>query len=390
MKVAQIASIINDVYKEVIGTENITTEDLQNIVDIGKTLTSDENVDKYVKALQNRIGKTIFVDRPYEGRAPSLLMDGWEYGSILQKIRAEVPESEDNPTWELEDGKSYDPHVFKSPKVRQKFFNQKDTYQIHMSFAREQIKQSFANVGQLNAFFSMIEGKIRLRKTMDTDNLVMRTVNTFIGATLYSEYNDGSYATKSGVRAVNLLYKYNQMKGGTPLTADKCLYDLDFLKFAAFQMGLYSDRLAVASTLFNIGGTVKYTPHEMQRAIMLSEFAKAADVYLQSDTFHNEFVKFPKTERVTYWQGSGTDYSFESTSKIDAVIQNPTGSGNVPVQLSGVLAVILDRDAAAVCNVRDYVTSLWNPLAEFTNQWYKYDAQYMNDYDENGVVFFVA
>lgn len=84
MKVAQIAEILNDVYEEVVGEANITTEDLTNIVDIGKTLTSDENVDKYVKVLQNRIGKTVFVDRPYTGRAPSLLMDGWEYGSILQ------------------------------------------------------------------------------------------------------------------------------------------------------------------------------------------------------------------------------------------------------------------------------------------------------------------
>lgn len=304
-------------------------------------------------------------------------------------IRAEVPDSEDNPTWELEDGKSYDPHVFKKPTVAQKFFNQKDTYQIHMSFAREQVKQSFSDATQLNAFFSMIENKIRMRKTIDTDNLVMRTVNTFIGATLYSEYTDAAYGSKSGVRAVNLLYLYNTEKNQT-LKAAECLTNLDFLKFAAYKIGLYSDRLTVASKLFNIGGTIKFTPREMQKIIFLSDFAKAADVFLQSDTFHNEFVKFPDSERVPYWQGSGTDYSFQNVSRIDAMIQNPTGAGNVPVKISGVLAVILDRDAAAVCNVRDYVTSLWNPLAEFTNQWYKYDAQYLNDYDENGVVFFVA
>nr|DAE24097.1 MAG TPA: major capsid protein [Podoviridae sp. cty7j44] len=400
MKIEQVHTLLNSVLKETLGQEAIQVEDLQNVVELGKAyedIINSDAYDKYCGKLINRIGRTIFVDRVYEGQAPSVLMEGWEYGSIMQKIQGDLPDSTENPSWNLKDGQSYDPNVFHAPKVSAKFFNAMDTYQIAMSFTRLQVKQSFTNATQLNAFFSMIENRIKMRKTIDYDNLIMRTINNFTAATLYHSFNskdEAVYAAGSKVKAINLLYLYKLANPETTITVETCLYDLGFLKFATKLMGQTSDRLAKASTLFNISGKTRFTPKDRQHFVLLSDFEKAAASYLQADTFHDEFVKLPKHETVVYWQGSGTDYAFGSTSDIDVNIKDVFNAqpvaGGIEVHTAGILGVIFDHDALGVCNKDDRVTSNYNPLAEFTNFWYKSDAEYFNDYDENFVVFFVA
>ena len=184
MEINQIHSILDTALSETIGKQELTVEDLTNVVDSGfkladiaNKITNGNMVDAYVHSLINHIGKVIFDNRSYASRAPSILMDSWEYGSVVEKIRGELPESEDNPSYNLVNGQSYDPHVFTEPKAHTKFFNKKETYQIPMSFAKKQVKMSFSNATQLNAFFSMIENRIRVRKTIDIDNLIMRAIN---------------------------------------------------------------------------------------------------------------------------------------------------------------------------------------------------------------------
>lgn len=393
MKVTQIYEILNTVVGETLGKTDIVAEDLSNIVDIGKEIIGADALDKYVKSLINRIGKVVFVDRVYKGQAPSVMMDGWEYGSILEKINMELPDTVENASWSLENGQFVNQDIFHAPKVDVKFFNDKTTFEIDMSFAEKQVKQSFANVTQMNAFFSMIEVRIQARLTIDYENLIMRTINNFTCATVYDEYGgDDNLSTDSKARAINLLHLYKAKNPNTTVTAENCLYDLDFIKFASYMIMLYSDRMERASQMFNIGGKTRYTPKDQQHIVLLSEFAKSADVYLQSDTFHNELVKLPKAETVTFWQGSGLNYDFSNTSEIHANIKDwkngsPTG---VEMVVTGVLGVIFDRTALGVTNIDRRITTHYNAKGEFINNFYKSDANYFNDYNENFVVFFVA
>lgn len=385
MKVNQIYEIINDVTKEVLGDKPITVaEDLSNIVDIGKEILNGTDIDNYVKSLVDHIGRVIFVNRKYSGGAPSVLMDGWEFGSIMEKITADLPEATENESWELENGTSYDPNIFYQPKVSAKFFNNRVTFEIPMSFTEKQVKSSFSSREQLNGFVSMLYNSIDRSMTIKIDSLIMRTINNFIGETLHAEYPSNDYGTKSTVKAVNLLHLYNTEKG-TTLTADKCLTDTEFIKYSAYVMKLYVSRLGKASTLFNIGGKDRFTPMDMLHIVLLDNFASASDVYLQSDTFHNELTKFPKHETVPFWQGSGTDYSFTDVSTIDIKT-----SGNNTIKATGILGVMFDRDSLGVTNLDRRVTSQYNAKAEFFNNWFKFDAGYFNDMNENFVVFFVA
>ena len=384
MEVKQIYQMVNDITGEILGKTDLLQEDLGNIVDVGTEIFNNSSVDNYVKSLVNHIGRVIFVNRAYSGNTPSVLMDSWEFGSVMQKLTAELPEAEENESWELEDRASYDPNLFYAPKVSTKFFNGKKTYEIPMSFTEMQVKESFSNAGQLNGFISMIYNAVEKSMTVKIDALVMRTIANMIGETIFADYAATSLSSTSHIKAVNLLYLYNQ-RYSKSLTASNAITDPDFIRYAAYQMGLYKSRLSKISTLFNIGGRDRFTPADMLHVVMLSDFRNAANVFLQSDVFHNQFTQLVNAETVPYWQGSGQGYSFNDIAKINV----KTASGH-DIEAGGILAVMFDRDALGVTNLDRRVTTNYNPKAEFYSNWYKFDAGYFNDTNENFVVFFVA
>lgn len=389
MQVKQIYTLINSVSEEVLGNSELVSEDLTGIVDLGNEVFNQNAVDNYVKSLVNHIGKVVFVNRPYAGKIPSVLMDAWEFGSVLEKISADLPEAEENKSWELTDGTDYSQDVFHKPQVTAKFFNSKVTFEVPVSITERQVKESFSNAEQLNAFLSMIYNAVEKSITIKTDALIMRTINNMIAQTLIADSTafggeSIDYTSASTARCVNLLKLYNDNKG-TTLTADKALTDPDFIKFASYTIGLYTDRLASISSVFNIGGKPRFTPRENLHVVLLSDFEKAARAYLYSDTYNQEQVLLPNAESVPFWQGSGTRYDFASTAHIK--IKETSGK---TVEISGVLGVMFDRDALGVCNLNRRVTTNYNAKAEFFNNYYKFDAGYYNDTNENFVVFFVA
>lgn len=407
MEVKQIYTLINSVSKEVLGKTDIVREDLTGIVDLGKEVFNQSAIDNYVKSLVNHIGKVIFVNRPYAGKVPSVLMDAWEFGSVLEKISADVPAAEENDTWDLMDGQTYSQDVFHKPTVTAKFFNSKVTFEVAVSITERQVKESFSNAAQLNGFISMIYAAVEKSMTIKADALIMRTINNMIaetvladtqafGATAAGDITGADLASASTARCVNLLKLYNDKyfpaTPGSPsptpnpdaLTAAKAITDPDFIRFASYVMGTYADRLQSISTVFNVGGKERFTPKDMLHVVLLSDFAKAAQTYLYSDTFNRGDVLLPQAETVPFWQGSGQNYEFASTGNIDI-----KESGGKAVEISGVLGVMFDRDALGVCNLDRRVTTNYNAKAEFFNNYYKFDAGYFNDTNENFVVFFI-
>lgn len=395
MEVKQIYTLINSVSGEVLGKTDIVTEDLTGIVDLGKEVFNQNAVDNYVKSLVNHIGKVIFVNRPYAGKVPSVLMDAWEFGSVLEKISADVPEAEVNDTWNLTDGKSYNQDVFHKPTVTAKFFNSKVTFEVPVSITERQVKESFSNAAQLNGFISMIYAAVEKSMTIKADALIMRTINNMIAETVLADavafggtagnLTDANLSSASTARCVNLLKLYNDKTGAeAPLTAAKAITDPDFIRFASYVMGTYADRLQSISTVFNVGSKERFTPKDMLHVVLLSDFAKAAQTYLYSDTFNRGDVLLPQAETVPFWQGSGKNYEFASTGNI-----NIKESGGKAFEISGVLGVMFDRDALGVCNLDRRVTTNYNAKAEFFNNYYKFDAGYFNDTNENFVVFFI-
>lgn len=378
MKVEQIASIVNEMSKQILGAEAPQASlDVSSIIEVGKTALDATDVDNYVRKLIDHIGRVKFVNRPYTSRAPSVLMEGWEFGSIMEKIDMGIPEAQDNPSWMLQDGQSYDVNKFTAPKdITIKFFNKKDSFEIPMSFTEEQVKSAFSNITQLNSFLSMIETAIQTSITIKLDGVIMSTINNFIA----NVYNSGF--------KINLLAEYKTIHPDSTLTAKTAVLDTDFIKFAAYQIMVFSNRMTIASKVFNIGGRVRHTPVNQQKIIMLDSFSKAANVYLQSDTFHNELTKLPEADEVSFWQYSGTSFAFEDVSSIDVIPATSTGAG-AETKVSGIIGCIFDREALGILNKNSRVTKNYNAHGEFINSWYKEDAEYFNDFNENFILFYV-
>ena len=391
MKVEQIYSLMNNVTGEILGKAELLKEDLSNVVDVGTEIFNSADVDNYVKSLVNHIGKVVFVNRPYSGNVPSVLMDSWEFGSVLEKIQADIPQAVENDSWDLTNGESYDTNVFYKPSVSAKFFNKKVTFEVAMSFTELQVKESFSNANQLNGFLSMLYNSVEKSMTVKIDSLVMRTINNMIGETIYHDLYDGTekvvkYAN-TGVKAVNLLKMFND-KFSKTLTPEQAITDSEFLKFASYTMQLYVDRLSKMSTLFNVGGKERFTPNDMLKIVLLSEFKASAISYLQADTYNDELVALPNAETVPYWQGSGLEYGFTDTSKINVALAKDKTTVR-EIETSGIIGVMFDRDSLGVTNLDRRVTTNYNAKAEFYNNYYKFDSGYFNDLNENFIVFFM-
>lgn len=379
MKVTQLKDIVNNVTSEVLGKTDVVNEDLSNLVDVGNEIFDTDNVDNYVKKLIDRIGQVIFVNRLYAGGVPSVLMDSWEYGSVVEKISADMPEADENDSWNLQNGQTYSQDTFYQPKVSAKFFNSKVTFDVKLSFTTEQVKESFSNVNELNGFISMLETGVKNSMTVKLDGLIMRTINNMTGQILNSA---------NGLQKVNLLTEYNTASGQT-LTANKALMDKDFLKFASLTIKKYQARITKMSTLFNAGGKARFTTTDNLHTVLLSDFADSAEVYLLSDTYHNDTVSLPNHETVPYWQGSGKSYAFNDVSKIDVKIDAGNKTAKQVTQ-TGILGVMFDTNALGVSNLNQRTTTSYNARAEFYTNYYKMDAGYFNDLNENFVVFYIA
>lgn len=378
MKVTQIKDLVNNSLKEINGTSEVLKEDLSNVVDIGKDLANSDDIDNFVKKLVDRVGKTVFNDRLYQGSAPSVLMDDWEFGSIVEKVDADLPNVEENDSWNLQDGKSYDQDIFYQPKVSAKFFNSKITFDIPMSFTKMQVKSAFNSATELNSFLSMLMTKMQNALTVQLDGLIMKTINNFTAQVVHAN---------KGLQAVNLLSLYNDTTGDT-LTSAKALTNPSFIKFANLTINSYRDRIAKMSTLFNAGGVNKFTPLDNQHLVVLSDFASASKVYLEADTYNQDNVKINNYDSVPYWQGTGTKYGFNDISKIDVAIKD--GATTTEVIQTGILGVLFDTNALGVSCQNPRTTTAVNARAEFYTNFNKYDAMYYNDLNENFIVFMVA
>lgn len=414
-RITQLAGILNGasgVIAQVTGQSVVAQEDLSNIVDVGKEvldfISTNDHKEAYLKELIDQVGKFMFVDRVYASKAPSIMMDAWEYGSVLEKVRCEVPETANNATWDLFNYQAADwendpqtgadslgnpptypdPFIITKPAVKAKFFNSKQTYEVPITLTDVQLRSAFQSAEQLSSFISMIENRIRMKMTLCNDALIMATIDNLIAQKC------SVFGVAGGTKSViNLLALYNGASG--TLTAAESLSDKDFLRFAAMTVAKYKDYIAYASDLYNEGDYITFTPEDRLHFVANTEFSKALGAYLYSDTYNEEFVKLEGFEEVAFWQGTGTagttpDDRMEIIAKVDPTLYNAVTSSavtSVDVKAENVIAVLFDREAAAVCNQNNRVTSIWNPRGEYFNYFYKWDAMYMNDVLENCVVF---
>ena len=378
MKAKQIATILTEMYHETTGESAVVLEDLSGVIDggmtlaeLGTTLTAG-GVDNYVKSLIDRIGKVIFRDTPtYNRIVPDIAMDGFEYGSVLEKVRCEVPDYEENKAWALVKGQTYDPFVFNPPSAEVVFYNNKSVFEIDISLTDKQVKESFSSALEMSRFFSIIENRIMFKMNLASDMLAKRILNRLMAEKISTDNN-----------VVKLLTLYNTANG-TDLTAEKAVANADFLKFANQQIMLYSDYIANPSMLYNNAGYVTVTPKDRQKLVVLSQYERNSEVFMQSDTYHDELVKLQGFETIPYWQGTGNN----SSMPLSEISKINVKDGTTEVTGNYIIACLFDKNACALYNKVLETTSQYNAKGRFTNYFHQFEASTMYDASENCVVF---
>ena len=379
MKINQVATILNAINAEMCGETEVSevAEDLRNIVEVGTQLTTGNNdltnfFEAYGKKLIDKVGRVVIVDRTYKSTAPDITRDSWEYGSIMEKIRVSANELADDVTWSLNRGDAPEQYEYQPATLSAKYFDSLDTFMTQISLPEKTLKSAFTSAEAMGRLISAIENRVQMKIAISKDNLIRRTVNNLIAEKIAAE------------KEINLLAMYNA--DHTPITAAEALTSKDFLKFAVFNIMKYKKMIEEPSVLFGEDEYVNFTPSEYMKLIMLDTFVQSSEMYLESDTFHNDLVSLGSGyQTVPYWQGSGTDleFGFDTISAINV----KTASNGTAVNVTGVIGVLFDRDAAAVCIEDGEVTSKYAAKGRFYNYFHYWNARYMNDLAENVVVF---
>ena len=365
MKVNQIAEMLNNIYSEIIGESEIITENLSNIVDVGRTITAStqwgENFDKYVGKVIDKVGRIVFDTRTYTPDDLGLMRDSWTYGSILEKVRCDVGDFDSAPT------------------VYAKYFNMKTTFREKICITREQAESAFRSAEDMNRFISMIENRVRMKMSLATESLAYRTECNLIAEKLYSGHN-----------VVNLLKEYHDSTSDSAVTSENCLQKAEFLRFVSNRLQKDKKLLEKPSTLFNDAGYTTFTPPERMKMYAITDFAAAMRTNLYADSFNTEFVKLDGFKEIAYWQGMGTDCSFVNRSTIDVYPASVGEGENNHIKESGVLFMMQDEESALICCETNPVDVLYNPDGRFYKFFYSANASYYNDLACNAIVYTIS
>lgn len=377
--VSQIKNIINDSVKDALGkTNGVTQVDTTDVVSMGKAIAQYNLYEGFFGALVNRIVRTVIFVRTYEGSNRSVLRDEHEYGAFVQKVYYTMPDAVDNPTWDIPDGngdyKQASPYdVEGTVSISALIYGGKGTWSIEIVRPVEQIKTAFMDESSMMSFIDGIYLTVENAFKFEEERLVAQAVNTAMASVI----DNG--------RARNLLAEYNT-KYTQSLTVDTALVSADFLKYASKEINRTIENMGKMSTIYNNGGYNTFTSKDKMVVELLSEFATATDMYLQSDTFHDELTKLPNFERVPFWQSSGQTFAFDDCSKIDIDHDDFTNA----VTQGGIIGFVHDIENVACYFGNRRSWEIFNPRSEVVVHGEKAEKGYAVDNNANAVVFYIA
>ena len=386
MKVSQLATFLNETaIPEFLGVDEngdpvaIIKEDLSNFLDFGRKFTdtaTNDDVDNFIKKLGDKVGKQIFVSREYAPLRPSILRDGSEWGSVVEKSRIIPRDFETNFVWELTAGEKYDEFLtFKPNSAEVKYYNKKVTYRIPLEVTRKQVRGAMISADAFTRFVGALEQTVANQMSLAYEVMAQRLFNGMVAETC------------RGVRQVKLGTLYYNETGESFTSEEAMLHDPAFLRWATTVILDYKSLMTRMSKKYNDGSVMTFTPTEYQTLTLLSTFSNNLETQLYSGTYHDDFVKLGDFETVPFWQTVG-DGSYGARSEIKAKpIHYIDTEGDTDVDVHGVIAVLRDRDALAIFNNEKYTTTFVNPDTAVTRYNHFEDMSLYADTSENFVVF---
>lgn len=368
MTTEQIYGLVNTVNSEAFGHSAITVVDTSSLISLGNTvLSSSTNTEAFLNTLAQRIGRTILRFREYRNKLGDMVLNDFEYGAILQKIKVHMPEAEKDESYDLIDGNTVDHYAIAKPSVDQKLFVTRTPYQFHITIQRVHLKEAFLSPEAMGSFIGIVFGEVRNAIEISLENLGRVTL-----ATAVAEY--------SGSREIALVTDFNTEYNPSPaLTAAEALHNEEFLRYAIMRMTNVIDMIQDASELYNDGSMVTFTPREDVRMKVVSEFQRRIESNVLYAAFNEKFVDIPEGYKtLNFWQAAQSPYDVE--------IKRP--SDDTATTVNNVVAILYDRDAMGVYKIdEEILTTPVNAAGMYYNQyWHEKQLRFI-DLSENGVIF---
>lgn len=379
MVVTDASGLINNAAKNYSGLNATVNQDLSNIVDFGRAL-EDMNpwgVDAFFGKMADQFNTIKFWARPHVSFAPSVYVESERFGSIRAMYRTPYLESEESPVYNLQQGVSYDQYVVNKQTVDVRMWNERFSSKVKtITLPHEQIESAFRSASELMSFIGMLEMARDNSHRRAWDELIMSLFQAVIGMAV----NAG------GMQDIHLLTEYNGISSAG-LTSANALYNEGFIRYAIYRMGVIRDQMALVTGMFNTSDYMSATPPDRQRTVLLTDFARAAGVYLHDapNQFNTGNLTIPKADIVPAWQGMGTTGAYSDRAAINATLV--IGGNTVTSTANNILGVVYDEWALGVSAQRHEVTTAWNALGHYTNYFDQMFGGFFVSPDENVVVF---
>lgn len=392
--VKQITTLINDIVEDMTGQSAAAqTLETTDLVSLGKSIENAGLIEGFFGALCNRLAKTVYFVRLYDPDTKTpILRDEHEYGAFIQKVYFTSPAFVDNEEYTVPDNSSPKKYQTKSPydvtqtvTVAAKIFDAQGTFSLNIVRPVDQIRSAFLSGEEMMRFidgiYLCIENELQLAK----EGLVSTAINTAM-----------AYDIENGMSR-NLLAEYNALlpDGVDALLAADCLRDADFLRYAGMEIKRTMDFMQRMSTEFNSGGYKTFTPREALSLTVLSAFSDATDLYLSSDTFHNDLVALPKYSAVPFWQRMADDtvQGFAEISEIKIKHSALTGGAGAAAHIvnqTGIIAFVHDIEHVAAYFGHRRSWEKYNEIQDLYVHGEVVRNGYAVDPNANGIVFYVA
>lgn len=375
MNTNQIYTILNDVVAQGVGSDAIAAVNNQNLVSLGNAvLSSTTNTETFLNALLQKIGRTIIRYRKYENKLRGMILDDFEYGAIVQKIRIAMPDAEEDQSFGLADGQSVDHYKVAKPDVQQKLFVSRTPYQYKVTIQRKHLKEAFLSEDAMGRFIACIFGEVRNAIDLGLERLARNAFNNMIA----ESYGATAAAPKQNV--VNLGTLYRAINANAPATAEGLMNDSDFLRFAVSTINTRIDMMQEMSVLNtpDANALPTFTPKDRMHVYIMSGFKRRLETVVQYAAFNEMLVDIAGNETLTYLQSAQTPY----------VVNVTRASDGKSISVDNIVGLVYDRDACGAYKWDEEVqTTPINAAGLYYNTYYHLQQLWFNDLSENFVVF---
>ena len=405
-------ALMNAIYAQATGQSplaNITTDDF---VSVGETVLST-GIENTINALTIVFGKTLVAVRPYSAKITLIQEENTGlYTNRIRKIsfydkgckeaawvntdahnrnlyngydnnaQGTAPNASLGSMWEQD-----------KPVAVEFHFGGTNVYDFCLTLYRDQLKAAFRDDAEFAKFWNgtMVAKQNEIEQMKEEKNRLT-----------LQNYMAGLYDMSM---AIDLVAAYNA-KYGTTYTGTqlRTTYFKEFLAFFVATVKKYSNYFTERSSAYHWNPSVtrdgvtyshimRHTPKDDQKLMLLQDFFIDAEAQVLPQIFHPDGLRLENYESVGYWQSN--DPANRASLMITPAIpdtndprQQTTGTA---VSLDYVLGVLFDRDACLTNYQFDGADS--TPLEarkKYQNVWTHVAFNSINDFTENGILFYMA